>query len=87
MKKYVKRPIPVEAIQYLSENLEEVLDFIGDFPLKYIQPENILLLCTLEGEHMVRHGDFVIKGIYGEFYPCKPDIFKDSYVEVSNESN
>ena len=87
MKKYVKKPIPIEAIQYLSTNLEEIQKFIGDFPNKYIHEENILLINTLEGDRIVRHGDFVIKGIYGEFYPCKPDIFNDSYLEVTYESN
>ncbi len=82
MKKYVKKPIPIEALQYLSENLDEIKKFIGDFPHKYIESDNVLLICTLEGEHIVRHGDFVIKGIYGEFYPCKPDIFDDSYTEI-----
>jgi hypothetical protein len=82
MKKYVKKPIPIEALQYLTTNLKEIQDFIGEFPNKFIATENILIINTLEGDHIVRHGDFVIKGIYGEFYPCKPDIFNDSYTEV-----
>jgi hypothetical protein len=83
MKKYVKKPIPIEAIQYLTENIQEIKSFLGDFPHKYIESENLLLINTLEGDHIVRHGDFVIKGIYQEFYPCKPDIFNDSYVEIT----
>jgi len=87
VKKYIKKPIQIEAIQYLSTNLLEVQKFIGDFPYKYLPQENILLITTLEGDHIVRHGDFVIKGIYGEFYPCKPDIFNASYTEVEEDNS
>ena len=82
MKKYVKKPVVIEALQYVTTNHLEVCQFIGEFPHKYIQTEEVIIISTLEGDHLVRHGDFVIKGIYGEFYPCKPDIFKASYTEV-----
>jgi hypothetical protein len=82
MRKYIKRPIEIEAIQFFTENIEEAMSFLGDFPYKYVASEGMLILSTLEGEMLVRYGDFIIKGIYGEFYPCKPDIFKDSYQEV-----
>ena len=45
----------------------------------------MLLIHTLEGDMVVRIGDYVIKGIYEEFYPCKPDIFRESYMELSNQ--
>ena len=82
MRKYIKRPVEIEAIQFFTENIEEAMSFLGDFPYKYVPSEGMLILSTLEGEMLVRYGDFIIKGIYGEFYPCKPDIFKDSYQEV-----
>lgn len=82
MKKYVKNPVVIEAVQYLTENHFEVCSFIGDFPHKYIEEDEVIVISTLEGDHLVRHGDFVIKGIYGEFYPCKPDIFKASYSKL-----
>lgn len=41
-----------------------------------------LTIPTLEGEHIARHGDWIIKGVKGEFYPCKPDIFAATYEEV-----
>ena len=82
MRKYIKRPIEIEAIQFFTENIEEAMSFLGDFPYKYVASEGMLILSTLEGEMLVRYGDFIIKGIYGEFYPCKPDIFKDLYQEV-----
>ena len=82
MRKYIKRPLEIEAIQFFTENIEQAIIFLGDFPYKYVASESMLILSTLEGDMLVRYGDFIIKGIYGEFYPCKPDIFKDSYQEV-----
>ena len=41
-----------------------------------------LVIKTLEGEHLASIGDYIIRGVYGEFYPCKPDIFKETYEEV-----
>jgi hypothetical protein len=45
----------------------------------------LIIISTLEGEHLVRHGDYVIKGVYDEFYPCKPTIFEETYKEVTNK--
>lgn len=84
IKSYVKKPIPIEAIQYKTENASEVSKFIGDFPHKIIESDQLIMINTLEGDHIVRHGDYVIKGIYGEFYPCKPDIFEDSYLQLKD---
>jgi len=42
-----------------------------------------LVIPTLEGEHLARPGDWIIRGVVGEFYPCKPDIFDDTYEEVT----
>jgi len=85
IKKYVKKPIPIEALQFLTENISEVSKFIGDFPHSVIQSEKMIIIHTLEGEHLVRHGDYVIKGVYDEFYPCKPTIFEETYKEVTNK--
>lgn len=61
----------------------------SDFP---IMPDNFyidhwkvpggLVIKTLEGEHLATIGDYIIRGVHGEFYPCKPDIFKETYEEV-----
>ena len=83
IKRFVKKPIPIQAIQYLTENVHQVSKFIGDFPHKIIESDQLIVISTLEGDHLVRHGDYVIKGIYDEFYPCKPDIFEDSYTEIN----
>ena len=78
--KYVKKPIVIDAIIFTGENFHECRDFIGkeniDNTLKY---PNII---TLEGVMNVSKGDYIIKGVKGEFYPCKPDIFKLTYDEV-----
>lgn len=84
IKRYVKKPLPIEAIQYLTENAIEISNFIGDFPHKIIESDKVIIISTLEGDHLVRHGDYVIKGIYNEFYPCKPDIFEGTYLELKN---
>lgn len=85
VKKYIKKPIQIEAIQYLTKNVQAVSSFIGDFPHKIIESESIIIISTLEGDHIVRHGDFVICGIYHEYYPCKPDIFNSSYTELDGD--
>ena len=96
IKKYKKKPVVIEAIQFNRSNHNEIKDFVGDsFKLKprYISPSSPaersytgggIYITTLEGDHLVSLGDFVIKGIKGEFYPCKPDIFKTTYEEVAN---
>lgn len=73
---YVKKPVKVEAIQFKGdENLMECLEF-----LKALKPGgDDLIIRTLEGDMKVSKGDYIIKGVNGEFYPCKPDIFKKTY--------
>lgn len=86
--RYRKRPVVIEAIQYTGRNRDEILDFIGDAFDSYRQRgyeqstgnrEHILFIKTLEGVMEASVGDFIIRGIDGEFYPCKPDIFKKTY--------
>lgn len=82
--KFQKKPIVIEAIQFVGTNMEEVGAFIGNFPHKCYPFEELIIITTLEGEHIVRIGDYVIKGAYEEFYPCKPDIFKGTYDSIEN---
>ena len=88
MQKFVKKPVVVEAIQYNGINITEVESFVGaKLPTVWLSVEETqLILSTLEGDMKVSKGDYVIKGVKGEFYPCKPDIFKQSYnmVEENN---
>lgn len=90
-----KKPVEIEAIQYTGQNLKEVITFTGKHP-KWDQwfvswkhyenhvknDNNIFKIVTLEGTMDASPGDWIIKGIKGEFYPCKPEIFANSYEEV-----
>ena len=81
MQKFVKKPVVIEAIQYDGANITEIETFVrGKLPT--IMTSDLgaqLVISTLEGDMKVTKGDYIIKGIKGEFYPCKPDIFKQSY--------
>ena len=78
-----KKPIIIEAIQFTGYNHNEVCNFAVTFADKiyYDEIENIGVICihTLEGDMIVDEDDYIIKGINGEFYPCKPDIFMKTY--------
>ena len=78
---YKKKPVVIEAIQWTGDNLEEVKDFLEITHENYkpLQPKNSLFIKTLEGKMEASIGDFIIKGVQGEFYPCKPDIFEQTY--------
>jgi len=84
-KKYRKKPVVIEAIQFTGtgDSLEECAHFIGDENLAG-DPEtcSVLGIKTLEGVMIVSIGDWIIKGVKGEFYPCKPDIFEATYEPV-----
>lgn len=73
---YIKRPLEIEAIIFDGDNFKECLKFIGDNHDSTLNYPNIK---TLEGTMKVSKGDYIIKGINGEFYPCKPDIFRKTY--------
>lgn len=85
--KYRKKPIIIEAIQWKAnwESYHEICKFVGE-SLQYnhcgSQEPKEIYIETLEGTHTASTGDFIIKGIKGEFYPCKPDIFEASYEAV-----
>ncbi len=75
MPKFRKRPIVIEAIQF-NGNFDEIESFVGgDAEFR----DGQLLVATLEGPLRAAPGDWIIKGIKGEFYPCKPDIFAETY--------
>jgi hypothetical protein len=85
MKMYVKKPIPVPALQWTGDNFQEIKDFCTDENLKEMCFKNNkdLWIQTREGQLMAQVGDFIMKGIEGEFYPCAESIFKKSYDEVN----
>ena len=79
--KYRKKPVIVEAVQWTGFNVGEISDFAGE----HIQVRvydvglSVLTIHTLEGDMRADIYDFIIKGVNGEFYPCKPDIFAKTY--------
>ena len=87
IKKYVKKRVVVEAFKYEGWNLPELADFTQDsdgvsmVSADYDTGE--IYIVTLEGNMKVSVGDYVIKGVKGEFYTCKPDIFQETYEEVN----
>jgi len=79
--KYQKRPLVIEAIQYTGDNKREIINFT-DGQASTNTGYNHLTIPTLEGYYKADVGDWIIKGIKGEFYPCKPDIFEMTYEVV-----
>ena len=77
--KYRKKPVVIEAVCWTGENLVEVLDFTRQVPPTPITAERGLLIETLEGTMQARPGDWIIRGVKGEFYPCKDEIFRMTY--------
>ena len=87
MPKFRKKPVVIEAVQFLNshEELDALRHFIDnqDVVVSFLEPAKpILKIETLEGTMMAQVGDWIIKGVNGEFYPCKPDIFEKTYEEV-----
>lgn len=82
IKTYRKKPVKIKAMQYLrDENIHRVLDWVGNDNMYYDEELNEYRIKTLEGDHIVRKYDYIIQGVHGEFYPCKPDIFAKTYDE------
>lgn len=90
--RYVKKPVEIEAVQWNGLNLNEIIEFVGDklqceiydeaWRLGQAPPTLDMKIHTLEGDMEVSEGDYIIKGVKGEFYPCKPDIFEETYSPV-----
>lgn len=81
IKTFVKKPVQVHAIQWIGDNYEELVDFVGNVMFPYSFKDDVIIK-TLEGEVIASRGDWIIRGVNGEYYPCKPDIFEKTYEEV-----
>ena len=93
--KFRKKPIVIDAVQLTWKTWSEVCEFLGDVISEKNPGRNVetfsdrcgelgppwieITIPTLEGDHIAKHGDWIIKGVHGEFYPCKPDIFDATY--------
>jgi hypothetical protein len=82
-KRYRKKPVEIEAVQLELRNLKQVKDWCGGevWSRPPFRAVTGLTIPTLEGDMNAVFGDWVIKGVKGEFYPCKPDIFDLTYEE------
>lgn len=94
--KYRKKPVVVDAVQWTGENQREMFDFLTDhklmndymtasgknFYVDHFKVPGGLIIRTLEGEHIANISDYIIRGVNGEFYPCKAEIFEKTYEKV-----
>lgn len=78
MSQYRKKPVVIEAVQWRGNNYDEIFTFCTGGKAS-THSDGTLRIYTLEGEMIGSKGDWIIKGVKGEFYPCKPDIFEQSY--------
>lgn len=74
--RYRKRPVVIEAVRWFGGNTREILSFCGG---DAYEKNGALCIDTLEGTLRASVGDYIIKGVNGEVYPCKPDIFAATY--------
>lgn len=82
--KYISKPVEIEALEWKGSNIKEMLEFYPDLITKESdEGENKIVIHTLEGIMLANVGDFIIKGMIGEFYPCKPEVFHKKYTLVS----
>jgi hypothetical protein len=76
-----KKPVVIEAMQFIEDNRAEVMAWCGSTGDAQSYRRSVLgfIVPTLEGQHIAMLDDWIIKGVKGEFYPCKPDIFAATY--------
>lgn len=83
--KYLKKPVIIEAVQFTGFNPSVIKKFAGDncevevYDNGVTAPIANIVIHTLEGDMRVSKGDYIIKGVSGEFYPCKSNIFEQTY--------
>lgn len=82
--KYRKKSLVIEAIQFTGKNANEICLKLGMSEYAEELCSDDMLIPTLEGEMRAKPGDYIIKGISGEFYPCRKDIFLASYEAVKD---
>ena len=85
MEKYRKKPVVVEVVKWTGNNKEEIEEFIPNTLIVKMDTEDKLGIGTLEGVMTASKGDYIIKGVHGEYYPCKPDIFEKTYEKVNEQ--
>ena len=84
-RRFRKKPVEIEAVRWTGRNYDDAEAFIeGEFGYEELPDESgaRVVIPTLEGHMRADPGDWIIRGVKGEFYPCKPDIFAATYEEV-----
>ena len=80
MAKYRKKPVVIDAIRaHASITTDDLTVFAGTDKPPFVYKDGHIFIATLEGEMRVDWGDWIIKGVKGEFYPCKSDIFEANF--------
>ena len=89
MTKYRKKPVVIDAWQLTKENVEVGIPDWIDLDIVHIFDGGVLFaeIVTLEGVMQASEGDYITKGVQGEFYACKPDIFEQTYEVAENETH
>lgn len=90
MPKYRKKPVVIEAMHW--DGYDDSLKEINEWMWSSLKPQRLFMdadggaihVRTLEGNMLVSPGDYIIQGVQGEFYPCKPDIFDATYEKVED---
>lgn len=86
IKRYRSKPKEIEAIQYNGRNANEIALWSENVAKETAYPWDVRMeIVTLEGVMVAECGDYIIKGIHGEFYPCKPEIFRKSYEVIGEQ--
>lgn len=88
MAKYRKKPVVIEAFQYTGEMTDALIIWLeknNKLKRKVTNTSKGLVISTLEGDHLASKNDFIISGINGELYPCKPEIFNETYEQVEED--
>ncbi|HEM2809903.1 TPA: hypothetical protein U0616_001712 [Streptococcus suis] len=79
--RYRKKPVIVDAVRWNSKNYFDVIRLTGRKDIRFFD-DGSCIIPTLEGNVVAQKGDYIIKGVRGECYPCKPDIFTETYERV-----
>lgn len=93
IQRFKSRPVEIDAAVYTGGNFIEIIDWVRAYDGVAVYKTNNtngqmgLYILTLEGEMLARPGDVIIKGTHGEFYPCKPEVFKVKYERTAKEKN
>lgn len=81
MPKFRKKPVEIEAVQFLIEDASTAVAFCGGL-FSSFGGDSCIEIRTLEGTMRADVGDWIIRGVKGEHYPCKPDVFAETYEPV-----